>query len=320
MKTVRIGIVGMGHMGRHHARKALELAQRGEGVELVGVSDAQPERARSGAAEFGVRALPDSDALYKAVDAVIAAVPAVDHHKVVSAALAAGRDVLVEKPIAVSVAESESLIELAGRRGCILHVGHLEWFNAVTGVLRKRVQGPRYVEVHRKGMVSARPTDVDVVRDLMIHDIDILQQLVGDEPEHIEAVGVPVVTAYVDIVNARIGFASGCVANLTASRVSHNNVRKMRFFQGDGYLSVDFLAQTASFYHRVHEVNGVPARMEVEEFVFDPEDALLSQLRVFVDAVRRRDVLNTSARSALGALRTAIRVLDAIPDLDGRAS
>ena len=136
--------------------------------------------------------------------------------KGVSAARAAGRDVLVEKPIAVSVAESESLIELAGRRGCILHVGHLEWFNAVTGVLRKRVQGPRYVEVHRKGMVSARPTDVDVVRDLMIHDIDILQQLVGDEPEHIEAVGVPVVTAYVDIVNARTGFASGGVATRPA--------------------------------------------------------------------------------------------------------
>ena len=128
------------------------------------------------------------------------------------------------------------------------------------------------------------------------------------------------VTPYVDIVNARIGFTSGCVANLTASRVSHNNVRKMRFYQGDGYLSVDFLAQTASFYRRVYEANGVPARMEAEEFVFDPEDALLGQLRVFVEAVRRRDVANTSARSALGALRTAIRVLDAIPDADGRAS
>jgi predicted dehydrogenase len=318
VKPVRIGIIGMGHMGRHHASKALELARNGEGVELTCVTDADPERARAAASELGVEAVADPCALHASVDAVIAAVPTTHHHRVVQGALDAGCDVLVEKPISVTVAEGQSLIRQARDKACVLHVGHLEWFNAATGVLRTQFRGPRYVEVHRKGMVPTRPTDVDVVRDLMIHDIDILQQLMGEEPTRIEAVGVPVVTPYVDIANARIAFSSGCVANLTASRVAHNSVRKMRFFEGDGYLSIDFLKQSASLYRRIDAVNGVPARMEAEEFVFDPEDALLSQLRAFVRAIRERDVANGSATSALGALRTAIRVVEAIPDSAGR--
>jgi len=317
LKTLRIGIVGAGHMGRLHAAKVVALRDAGANVELAGIHDLESARAREAADRLGVQAAPDSDSLYRECDAVIAAVPTVAHFEVTKAALEADLDVLVEKPIAASLPEAEALIALAEARGRVLQVGHLEWFNAATRVIRSHVRAPRFVEVRRVGPFPARATDVDVIRDLMIHDIDILQQLLGEEPSRIEALGVPVITDKIDIANVRIEFPSGCIADLVASRVSRSPVRKMRFFQRDGFFSIDFAKQSASIYRRV--VNGGEAwpSVEREKVSFEPADALLAQLRAFVDGVEKRDDPLATARTGLGALRTALRVVDAIPTLDG---
>lgn len=316
MNTLRIGVVGVGHMGQRHAEKALMLRENGAAVALVGVADADLERARGVASALGVRAARDAAALFREADAVVVAVPTVHHYGVVSDALEAGLDVLVEKPLAATLDQGQALLELAEQDGRVLQVGHLEWFNAAMRVIHSRIRSPRFVEVHRMGPFPDRGTDVDVVRDLMIHDIDILQQILGEEPEGIEAIGIPVITDKIDIANARVRFPSGCVAALTASRVSKRPRRKMRFFQRDGYFSIDFLAQSASIHQRREDRCDDRPRIEVEKLTFGPEDALLAQLSAFVDAVRKRDAPTNSAASALGALRTALRVIDAMPSFD----
>jgi len=314
--TLRIGVVGVGHMGQRHAEKTLALRESGADVTLAGVADADVERARSVASALGVPAARDTAALLRQADAVVVAVPTVHHYAVVRDALEAGLDVLVEKPLTATLEQGQALLELAEQHARVLQVGHLEWFNAATRVIHSRIRSPRFVEVHRMGPFPARGTDVDVVRDLMIHDIDILQQILGEEPERIEAIGTPVITDKIDIANARVRFPSGCIADLTASRVSKTPRRKMRFFQPDGYFSIDFLAQSASIRQRLEGGCDGRPRIQVEKLTFDPEDALLAQLRAFVDAARKRDAPTDSATSALGALRTALRVIDAMPSFD----
>jgi len=312
---LRIGVVGVGHMGRRHAEKIVALRADGLDLTLAGVADTNAERAREVASTLGVHVASDAQELFGKTDAVVVAVPTVHHHELVRGALEAGLDVLVEKPIAATLEEAEELIALALRGGRVLHVGHLEWYNAATRVIRSQIRAPRFVEVRRIGPFPARATDVDVVRDLMIHDIDILQQVLGEEPRRIEALGVPVITDKVDIANARIVFPSGCLADLTASRVSRSPLRKMRFFQRDSAISVDFLGQKASIYRRIEDAASPWRRVHWEPIRFEPEDALLSQLRAFVDSVAKRDDPTASARSALGALRTAFRVIEAMPAL-----
>jgi len=316
VSTLRIGVVGVGHMGRRHAEKALALRESGADVTLVGVADADAERARGVASALGVDAARDTAALLRRADAVVVAVPALHHFAVVRAALEAGLDVLVEKPLAASLEEGQGLLELAEQEGRVLQVGHLEWFNAATRGIHGRIRSPRFVDVQRLGPFPAQGTDVDVVRDLMIHDIDILQRILGEEPEHVEAIGTPVITDQVDIANARFRFPSGCVANLTASRVARRPRRKMRFLQRDGYFSIDFLAQSASIRRRREDGRDGRPRVEVEKLRPGPEDALLAQLRAFVDAARKRDAPGDSAASALGALRTALRVIAAMQCFD----
>ena len=319
MKTVRIGIVGVGHMGRLHAEKVVALRDAGANVELAGVYDVDAARARDTALGLGVSAAPDAGSLYRECDAVVAAVPTVAHHEVARSALEAGLDVLVEKPIAARLDEAEDLIAVAEAGKRVLQVGHLEWFNAAARVIQSHVRAPRFVEVRRLGPFPARATDVDVIRDLMIHDIDILQQVLGEEPSRIEALGVPVITDKVDIANVRIEFPSGCIADLVASRVSRSSVRKMRFFQRDGVFSIDFARQSAAIYRRIVDDDQAWPRVEREKVRFEPEDALLTQLRAFVDAVEKRDNPLATARTGLGALRTALRVVDAIPSYDENA-
>jgi predicted dehydrogenase len=299
-------------MGRCHVEKVAALREAGARIDLAGVVDLDAGRAGEVAAAHASWAAPDAAALFRESDAVIVAVPTLAHHEIVSAALDADLDVLVEKPIAHSVEEATDLVARADRRGRVLRVGHVEWFNAATRVIRSRVCAPRFVEVRRLGPFPSRGTDVDVVRDLMIHDIDILQQVLGEEPNRIEALGVPVITDRVDIANARVSFPSGCIADLTASRVSGAPVRKMHFFQQDGFFSIDFLSQRAWVYRRVRERDAWP-EVEKERIHFEPEDALLMQLRAFVDDVEKRDAPTASAHSAVGALRTAQRVIEAIP-------
>jgi predicted dehydrogenase len=195
-------------------------------------------------------------------------------------------------------------------------VGHLEWFNAAMREVAASIRCPRFVESHRLGPFSDRATDVDVVRDLMIHDIDVIQRLVGEEPTRIEAIGVPVITDRVDIANARLGFPGGCVANLTASRVSPKPMRRIRFFQRDGYFSIDFLEQAVAIARREEAGPDGRRRIDLQRLEIDPEDALSFQLGSFVEAVRSRSVRAGAAHEGLSALRTALRVIDAMQSFD----
>jgi len=315
-KPLRLIVIGAGHMGRLHAQKIAALRDGGENVTLAGVADVERERAEQVAGPLGVPAVERADALYAAADAAVVAVPTVDHYAVVREALAAGLDVLIEKPIAATLADAEELLALAKSADRVLQVGHLERFNGAMRRVAGLVRRPRFVEAHRMGPFPARATDVDVVRDLMIHDIDLIQGFLGEEPDRIESIGVPVLTRNVDIANARLTFPSGCVANLTASRVSPTPMRKLRLFQPDGYISIDFLAQSAVIFRRFEDPGQAEPRIEMEKLEIDREDALLEELRAFVGCVRTRETPSVSGEDALSALRTALRVIDAMPPLD----
>jgi len=315
--ALRIAIVGAGHMGRAHARKVAELARTSGRVELAGVADLDAARAASLAGELGVRSAREASELYARADAAIVAVPTLAHFEAARGALGAGLHLLLEKPIAATLDQATALVAQARSEGRVLQVGHQEWFNAAMRVVRERIDRPRFAEIHRLGPFPERGTDVDVVRDLMIHDIEILQQLLGSEPERVDAVGVPVLTDHVDIANARLGFAGQCVANLTASRVSATPMRKLRLFQRDAYFSIDFLERRATLYRRLPSEGAAP-RIEVEELKTDAEDALLAQLEVFVAAARGEATAagaqrGVSGEAAVAALRTALRVIDSMP-------
>jgi predicted dehydrogenase len=313
MKPVRIAVAGAGHMGKLHAAKVAALQQAGGDTALVAVADLDAARAREVAAAHGVRAVADLRELAGELDAAIVAVPTVAHGAVVGVALELGFDVLVEKPIAASVEEAEALLARAAAKGALLQVGHLEWFNAAMRTVAKRVRRPRFFEGHRMGPFPARATDVDVVRDLMIHDIDIVQRLVGAEPERVDAIGVPVLTDKVDIANARLTFPDGAVANLTASRVSPTPMRKLRFFQADGYFSIDFLEQAVVIAQRERKPGGSEPEISVERVPIDRGDALAEQLQAFLRGIRARRVEAGDADQGLSALRTALRVNAAMP-------
>lgn len=311
-KILQIAVVGSGHMGSLHAQKVVALVEAGEPVRLIAVADIREERARALGRKLSVPSFCDVGQALMGADAVIVAVPTISHFSVVTQALQADCDVLVEKPIAATLSEAEKLLELADARGLLLQVGHLEWFNSAMQIIHDRIRHPRFIEAHRLGPFTERAADIDVVRDLMIHDLDILQQLVGEEPERIEAVGVPVLSSSVDIANARITFPDGCVANLTASRVSPAPMRKLRFFQRDGYFSIDFLAQSGVAIRRESNGNGEAQEVKVEKLEVDRGDALLAQLREFTSKVRTRARPRVDGTDGLGALRTALRVIDAI--------
>jgi predicted dehydrogenase len=313
VKPVRFAVVGAGHMGRLHAAKVAARARERGDAALVAVADLDRGRAEEVAAAEGVRAETDYRALFSELDALVVAVPTVAHGEVVGAALEAGLDVLVEKPIAATLAEAQALLARARERGRLLQVGHLEWFNAAMQTVAKRVARPRFFEGHRLGPFPARATDVDVVRDLMIHDIDIVQRLVGEEPERIDAIGVPVLTEKVDIANARLTFPGGAVANLTASRVSPTPMRKLRFFQPDGYISIDFLEQAVVIAQRGAPDAGGERKISVERVAIDRGDALAAQLDAFLRGIRERRISAGDADQGLSALRTALRVNDAMP-------
>jgi predicted dehydrogenase len=318
VSALRIGVIGAGVMGGHHARKVRDRARDYGDVALAGISDRDRARAEAIAGEMGVSAVAETEELYDSCDAAIVAVSAVEHYEVARRALEAGLDVLVEKPIAATLAEADALVDLAERGGRVLQVGHQEWFNAALRVVRQQIDRPRFGEIHRMGPFPERGTDVDVVRDLMIHDIEILQQLLGTEPEQVDAVGVPVITDHVDIANARLTFPGACVANLTASRVSVAPLRKFRLFQRDAYFSIDFHAQKAVLFRRVPDGEG-GKKIEMQQLETDPEDALAAQLEVFIAGVRARTLEGlggVSGAQAAAALRTALRVIDAMPETD----
>jgi predicted dehydrogenase len=292
--------VGTGALGRHHARLLAELP----GVELVGVHDRRPEVAAAVAAEFGCRAWASPDALADAVAAMVVAVPTVDHAAVACPLLARGLDVLVEKPLASTLAEADRLLAAAGGR--VLAVGHVEYFNPAVQALIAQQTPPRFVEVQRLGVFTPRSLDVDVVLDLMIHDIQILHALDGSPLHEVRATGINVLSPRVDIANARLAFASGCVANLTASRVSAERVRRLRVFAPSRYYSLDYASQEIKglqLVERAGERRIVPIDMTVER-----AEPLRRELEAFVAACRGEGAPLVDGRQGREALATALSV------------
>jgi predicted dehydrogenase len=302
--ALKAGVIGVGALGRHHARVWAGLP----GVRLVGVHDTDAARAAAVVGEHGGRAFADLDALLAEVDAVSVAVPTVDHHAVARRAIERGRDVLLEKPMTATLAEADDLIALASERGAVLQVGHIERFNPATAALLSAGKGARFVEVHRLGSFSPRSLDVDVVLDLMIHDLDIVLRLDGSEPVQIEAVGVPVLTARVDIANARLRFASGLIANLTASRVSLEKVRKFRVFAPRTYVSADFTAREAQVFRLEAGEEGRP-RIASEKVGAPDQEPLRLQIEAFARAVRDRSQPVVSPQDGRRALALAHAIL-----------
>ncbi len=301
---VRVGVVGVGALGRHHARVWAAL----DGAELIGVHDIDAARAEAVAEEFGCPVHPDLDALLAEAQAVSVAVPTASHHAVAGRALDGGRDVLLEKPMTATLEEADDLIDRAERAGARLQVGHIERFNPATEVLLETVEAPRFIEVHRLGSFSPRSLDVDVVLDLMIHDLDIVLALDGSAPTQIEAVGVPVLTPRVDIANARLRFASGLIANLTASRVSVEKVRKFRVFAPRTYVSVDFTSREAQIFRLEANEGGRP-RIASEQRGAPEEEPLKRQAQAFLQAVRDRSEPRVPGPEGRRALALAHAIL-----------
>ncbi len=301
--TVRVGVVGVGALGQHHARVYADLP----GARLAGVHDVDPARAVEVASRHGVPVFSQLRELAAAVDAVSVAVPTVDHHRVSRALLEAGKDVLLEKPMTARLDEAEDLIRLARGKGAILQVGHIERFNPAVETLRRAALQPRFIEVHRLSPFSPRSLDVDVVLDLMIHDLDIVLCLDGSGAVQVDAVGVPVLTPKVDIANVRLRFASGLIANLTASRVSAERVRKFRVFSPKTYISVDFAARSAQVYRLIQGEEG--PEIAGERTAAPDEEPLKRQLAAFVASVRDRTEPAVTGTDGLRALELAHTIL-----------
>ncbi|MCE2542434.1 MAG: Gfo/Idh/MocA family oxidoreductase [Acidobacteria bacterium] len=304
---LRIGVVGVGHVGRHHARILAELPD----AELVAVADIDAARAAVVAAASGCRAEDNADALLSDVDAVTVAVPTEAHRRVAQPFLERGIPALVEKPIAVSVSEADALITAASAGGTTLAVGHTERYNPAVTVARPLITAPRFIEVHRLARFPERSLDIDVVFDVMIHDLDLVLDLGGAAPAAIEAVGVPVLSDRVDIANARIRFDNGCIANLTASRISRDRVRKLRFFQKDGLIAVDCAAQHVDAW-RVRRSAGADPAIEGGALEVPPGEPLGLELADFVRAVRSGGRPGVDGREGRRALALAQQVADAM--------
>jgi predicted dehydrogenase len=301
---VRVAVVGVGHLGRHHARILSECPD----VTLTAVVDVNQSRAREVATERGATPFTDWREILDSVDAVTIAAPTQAHLEIALAFLERSVHVLVEKPMTTTIADADRLLELARRRGVVLAVGHTERFNPAVERVRSLIREPRFIEVHRLGTFPERSLDIDVVFDLMIHDLDVVLNLVGDEVSAIEAVGVPVLTPRVDIANVRLRFSRGCIANLTASRISRDRVRKIRFFQRDAYLSIDYAAQEVEMWRLVPVAAQAP-RIEGGKLDVAREEPLKRELADFVAAIReKREPVVTGAQGR-AALHLAEQVV-----------
>jgi predicted dehydrogenase len=290
-------VVGVGYLGRYHAEKYAAHPD----AELVAVVDVDGGRAREVAAELGVEAITDLGRLAGRIDCASVSVPTQQHFAVARTLLDAGVDVLVEKPLTGTVDEGKALVELAVKNGRVLQVGHLERFNPAVLAIDGLVTQPRFIECHRLAPFTERGTDVDVVLDLMIHDLDVILSMVPSALRSVEAVGVPVLTPSVDIANARLRFANGCIANVTASRVSLKRERKLRIFQADAYLSVDYGERRVRLCRREPAEDGQPA-LVIEDREVPEGDALESEIGAFLRAVREREPPPVSGWDGLRAL------------------
>jgi len=304
---LRVAVVGVGHLGRHHARLLSSI----DGATLVAVVDLVPERAAAAAEASGAEALEDARALVGRVDAVSIAVPTVDHLAVARPFLEQGVSVLVEKPMATSLAEADELVRLAEDSGAVLGVGHTERFNPAVQAALPLLERPRFIEVHRLSGFPERSLDIDVIFDVMIHDLDILLAVDPTDVRSVEAVGVPVLTSKIDIANVRLKFASGCVANVTASRISRDKIRKIRFFQPDMYVSIDYGDQELEVW-RLRSRAGARPEIEGGRIPVERDEPLRRELVDFVEAVRNRRAPTVPGIAGRRALELATRVAEAI--------
>ncbi len=315
MANIRAGVIGVGYLGKFHAEKYARM----EGVDLVGVVDTNSDTARQVAERLQTAAYTSHRELLDKVQAVSIVVPTDWHYPIAMDFLQKGVDILVEKPMTATVEEADHLIDYAQSRKLMLQVGHLERFNPAVAPLKDIVHKPAFIESHRLSVYQERGTDVSVVLDLMIHDIDIILNFARSEITDIRAAGISVVSDHVDIANARLEFASGCVANVTASRVSGRSERKFRMFQKDAYISVDFGSSEIIIINKdgdpanAIDSNIIPG-MNIQKLSFMKWDALEQELKAFVHSVRTREFPEVSGQIGRQALQTAIRVMDQIQE------
>ncbi|HUL32210.1 MAG TPA: Gfo/Idh/MocA family oxidoreductase [Thermodesulfobacteriota bacterium] len=315
MEKIRVGVVGVGYFGQFHAEKYAKV----EDVELVGVVDADASRAKEIAKRCRTQPYLHYTDLLRKVQAVSIVVPTPFHYSVTRDFFLHGVDVLLEKPVSNLLEEADELIGLAESKGLIFQIGHLERFNGALSTAEGKVQHPWFIESHRLGPFSGRGADVDVVLDLMIHDLDILLSLVNSTVKQFQAVGFPVLTRTSDIANARIEFENGCVASVTANRVSDEKVRKTRVFQPGGIISIDYLLQKLSFSKRVvsSEENEM-AEMVTEEIPVKKMDLLEAEIHSFLESVRDRKKPRVSGADGRRALALALQIIEKIGDLNGK--
>lgn len=303
----RAAVVGVGHLGRHHAR----ILGAAPDIDLVAVVDLDQNRARAVAADVGTVAVPDVRAIEPPIDGVVVAVPTRDHLRVGLPLLEAGVAVLIEKPIAASIAEADRLIAAAAASGATLAVGHTERHNPAVTAALPLISAPRFIEVHRLASFQPRSLDIDVVFDVMIHDLDVVLSCVGSEPVSIEAVGVPVLSSRIDIANARLRFANGCIANLTASRISRERVRKLRVFQPHALVSVDYAEQQVEIW-KVKKDENEQVGIDGGRVGVANAEPLERELDDFVRAARRGVAPRVTGADGRRALSVAQRIADAM--------
>lgn len=306
MSKLRAAVVGVGHLGKFHAQKYDLLPE----VELVALVDTDAARVAEFAQRYHCQACTAIDEIFGKVDLVSIAVPTVQHHALAKACLAAGIHVLVEKPITTTVKEASELIAIAKEKQLILQVGHSERFHPALQSLKEVLNKPIFIEAHRLAPFKPRGIDVDVVLDLMIHDIDIILNVVDSELVGIHPVGVPVVTDQIDIANARLEFANGAIANVTASRVSRDTLRKMRFFQKDTYITVDFFSHKISTYSKNYEAlkSKGDFEMKLDERQFGKSDAILEEVRTFIQSVSHGVDTGVTGEEGGRALEVALEI------------
>ncbi len=298
MSALRVGVVGVGSIGKNHARIYADSKQ----ATLSAVYDANLSVAKDIAKKYGCEAVPDLDALIASVDCASVCTPTTTHFEVASRLLAAGKHLLVEKPITETTDQARKLAELAKANNLILQVGHIERFNPVLGALEARLTHPRFIESHRLSPFPNRSTDIGVVLDLMIHDLEIILHLVRSPVAHVDAVGIPVLSSREDIANARIRFENGCVANITVSRISPEKLRKIRVFQEDAYLSLDYQNQSGEIYRKE---NGQISRVKVP---IEKEEPLKMELESFLDCCQAGVSPKVDGHQAADALELALSI------------
>jgi len=309
MKLIRTGVIGTGYLGKFHADKYSELIES----ELVGIVDTDYEAAQTISNRLNVPAFKSYEELFDRVDAVSIVVPTELHHKIAKDFLLNGIDVLVEKPMTTTLEEAEDLIETAKNNKCVLQVGHLERFNAAVLALNNVIKQPLFIESHRLAPFKDRGTDVDVILDIMIHDIDIILNIVGSPVKSIHAVGVPVVSSENnDIANVRLEFESGCVANVTASRISAKEMRKIRIFQHDAYLSIDYAAQQVEVYGKTDSDEHDTPQITYDQIDIKQGDSLKEEIRSFLNAVKSRSIPEVPGEAGKNALKVALEIVEQI--------